>query len=299
VIFMHVRPAPAPSPSRMFGWAVTTLALCFACFRTPPEISSALTAAIADWASIILAALPYVVIGAFAASLSRRLIDRDPHRSHGAVALMAILNPGCDCALNGFARALVRAQPALAGFALTFAAAASPASLAVTYTAFGMRMTLARAAGALVAAALTATAWHFVRASVGSTNVGPTFMVGQDHHPRKHDETRDLAAALGGVAFAAATAIAAKTLAPAAAIAHLTPAGAALFGALLSPCSTADPLLAGTLLQETRAQLSFMLAAQCLDVRQLLLVFRHFGAARAGATAACAAIACVIATFFV
>ena len=317
MIFMHVRPAPAPSPSRMFGWAVTTLALYFACFRTPPEISSALPAAIADWASIVLAALPYVVFGAFAASLSRRLIDRDPHKSHGAVALIAILNPGCDCALSGFARALVRAQPALAGFALTFAAAASPVSLAVTYAAFGMHMAIARAAGALLAAALTSTTWSVLGRSAIADSVGPTDMVvgraslaqkTADHKDRHYKKwvgdarptttADDLAAALSGVAYAATAAVAIKLFVPAAFFAHVAPAGAAILGALLSPCSTADPLMAAAFIPDTHAQLAFMLAAQCLDVRQLLLLLRNFGALRMVAAILCAASACAMATTF-
>jgi uncharacterized membrane protein YraQ (UPF0718 family) len=250
-----------------------------------------LSASIADLASILLAALPYVVIGALAAGLSRRLFVRRSAHSHYAMALLAVLNPGCDCALNGFAGALARAHPALAGFALTFAAAASPASLAVTYAAFGMRMTIARAAGGAIAAALTAAAWsfnHFDR-------VGGQASLAHDlnHGP---DETGKLAAALGGIACAATAAVAIKAILPAATFTHMAPAGAALFGALLSPCSTSDPLLAVALMRDARAQLAFMLAAQCLDIRQMLLMLRHFGFARMAAAAGCAATACALAT---
>jgi uncharacterized membrane protein YraQ (UPF0718 family) len=108
----------------------------------------------------------------------------------------------------------------------------------------------------------------------------------------------DLAAALSGVAYAATAAVAIKALAPAAVFAHVTPAGAALLGALLSPCSTADPLMAAAFMRDPHTQLAFMLAAQCLDVRQLLLVLRHFGVSRMFATAACSACACAIATMF-
>ena len=281
----------------MYTWLAAALALCFACFRTPPDVSNSLPAAIVDWASIVLAALPYVVTGALAASLSRRLVDRHSRKSHGVVALIAILNPGCDCALNGFARALIPAPPALAGFALTFAAAASPASLAVTYTAFGMRMTAARVAGALVAAALTSAAWHGVRSRKRSFEAA-SYSSPVGEKSCKNDDVRDLAQALGGVAFAAATAIAAKALLPAGTFAHLAPASAALLGALLSPCSTADPVLAVSLFRDVRAQLVFMLAAQCLDMRQLQLLFRHFGVARAVTAAVCAACACALAALF-
>jgi uncharacterized membrane protein YraQ (UPF0718 family) len=282
-----------------------------------------MSSALADWASIILAALPYIVAGSLAASFSRRFVGPRWRHKHHAIALLAVLNPGCDCALNGFAGALASLRPALAGFALTFAAAASPVSLAVTYAAFGMHMTIARAAAALLAAALTSAAWSvpFVvgRASLAHPVV-PTFMVGHRTsnvvgratlahfvvptfmagRPMVNIGTTldDLAAALNGVAYAATAAVAMKLFAPAALFAHVAPAGAALLGALLSPCSTADPLMAAALMHDARAQLAFMLAAQCLDVRQLLLVLRHFGVSRVVAAAVCSASACAIATKF-
>jgi uncharacterized membrane protein YraQ (UPF0718 family) len=270
------------------------------------------------------------------------------------------LNPGCDCALNGFASELTHLHPALAGFALTFAAAASPVSLAVTYAVFGMHMTIMRAAGALLAAALTSAAWRvpFVVPTFmvgrgtdnvvptfmvgrGIDNVGPTFMVGRgidDVGPTfmvgrandnvgptnsvrgraalaQNNETRpminigttlvdrqidvdDLVAALRGVAYAATAAVAIKAFVPISLFAHMAPAGAAVLGALLSPCSTADPLMAAAFIRDAHAQLTFMLAAQCLDVRQMFLVLRHFGRSRMIAAAVCAACACAAATLF-
>ena len=108
----------------------------------------------------------------------------------------------------------------------------------------------------------------------------------------------DLASALRAIAWAAAAAIAVKAVVPTASLAHMNAASAALLGALLSPCSTADPLLAAAILRDARAQLAFMLAAQCLDVRQMLLMLRHFGVAKMAAAAACAAGACALAAFF-
>jgi len=267
---------------------------------------------VADWASIILAALPYIVAGALAAQYAQRLIGWRFRHKHRAIALLAVFNPGCDCALNGFASALARLHPALAGFALTFAAAASPVSLAVTYAAFGLHMTVARAAGALIAALLTATSWCRLDDRRPANSVGPTFMVGRgidnvvgratlahrvsDAHPTTVVD--DLAAALRGVAYAATAAVAIKALVPVAIFAHIAPAGAAMFGALLSPCSTADPLMAAAFMHDPRAQLAFMLAAQCLDVRQMLLTSRHFGLSRTIAAALCAAAACTISMTF-
>jgi uncharacterized membrane protein YraQ (UPF0718 family) len=259
-----------------------------------------ISAAVADWASIVLAALPYIVAGALAARCSQRLFGPRWRHKPNAIALLAVLNPGCDCALNGFAGALAGLRPAISGFALTFAAAASPVSLAVTYAAFGTRMTIARAAGALIAAALTAAAWSVVPTiTVGRPmiNIGTT-LVGRPMINIGTTILDDLAAALSGVTYAATAAVSVKLLIPAALFAHVAPAGAALLGALLSPCSTADPLMAAAFLREAQAQLAFMLAAQCLDVRQLLLVLRHFGVSRMVAAAVCAATACAIATEF-
>jgi uncharacterized membrane protein YraQ (UPF0718 family) len=289
---MHVRPFPAPSPSRMHARLALAAAVCLACAIPPPATWSRFSSAISDWSSIVLAALPYIVIGAVAAGVTRRLFRRRTSRSQIVAALFAVFNPGCDCALNGFAGALARARPALAGFALTFAASASPVSLVVTYAAFGARMAIVRAGGALLAAALTALAWSKVHGVVGHASHAH----GQPMVALLHLD--DLAAALRGIALAACAAIAAKALIPSSILAHLHPTAAALFGALLSPCSTADPLLAAALLRDPHAQLVFMLAAQCLDVRQMLLLHRHFGVAKMAAAAVCAATACAVATTF-
>jgi uncharacterized membrane protein YraQ (UPF0718 family) len=320
---------------------VAAIALGCACVWTPPDALRELSGLVADWASIILAALPYIVAGALAAYCTRRFIVRRFRHSHQAIAFLTVLNPGCDCALNGFASELTRLHPALAGFALTFAAAASPVSLAITYAVFGTHMTIVRAAGALLAAALTSAAWS-VLSVVPTNSVVPTFMVGCDllkytresfacpadhkgrHYREKnegercspyHNEIRptikvgttlvdrqidvdDLAAALRGVAYAATAAVAIKAFVPISLFAHMAPASAALLGALLSPCSTADPLMAAAFMRSAHAQLAFMLAAQCLDVRQMFLMLRHFGRSRMIAAAVCAACACAAATQF-
>jgi len=245
------------------------------------------TAAIADSASIVLAALPYICGGALAAALARRLMDRLRARRTEAIALLALFNPGCDCALDGFAAELTRARPALAGFALTFAAAAAPISLAVTHATLGTRMTIVRAAGGALAAVLTAAAWNVLpksgRVAGGACAGSRTDLAGQ------------LASSLTGVVCCAIVAAACKAVAPAGAFAHASPAGAALLGALLSPCSASDPLLAAALLRDAHAQMAFMLAAQCLDVRQVLLVVRRFGKVQAAAAFGCAVCACALA----
>ncbi len=83
------------------------------------------------------------------------------------------------------------------------------------------------------------------------------------------------------------------------ALAGATPAAAAIFGSLLSPCSTADAVLAGAFFREPQAQVSFILASQALDFRQLALVRRAFGPAAmlrsAAAALAALATACALA----
>jgi uncharacterized membrane protein YraQ (UPF0718 family) len=67
---------------------------------------------------------------------------------------------------------------------------------------------------------------------------------------------------------------------------------AGVIGALLSPCSSADALLARVLFREPATQLVFIVAAQCLDVRQIGLVYKFFGARHAAGAIASAVVAC-------
>jgi uncharacterized membrane protein YraQ (UPF0718 family) len=282
---MHVRLRRIPSPRVIVLSATPLGAVCLLCATTPAE-SPQLVAALTDWASVVAAALPFVVFGALAAMLLRRLQARDFARGQIAVCVLAVCNPGCDCALNGFADALSRANPAVAGFVLTFAAIASPAALLVTHAALGSRMTAIRLFGAAVAAALTALVWRILPARAS--------------HPRHAcevaaDPPHVLASALVGVLGAAAAAAAGKQLLPPQFLWHVSAAAVAATGALLSPCSTADPFMAASLLRDAHDQAAFVVAAQGASVRQLLLLARGFGRARSVAAAACCAIACAAA----
>jgi uncharacterized membrane protein YraQ (UPF0718 family) len=251
------------------------------CATTPADTPQ-LLAMLADWASVVVAALPYVVLGTLTAMTLRRFHAR----GHLAVCMLAICNPGCDCALNGFADALSHADPSLAGFVLTFAAIASPVSLAVTYAALGPHMTVIRLFGAAVAAALTALAWR----------VMPTRAM-QGHHACDvaADPPHVLATALVGVLCAAAAAAAGKQLLPPQFFLHVSAAAIAATGALLSPCSTADPFMAASLLRDARDQAAFVVAAQGASVRQILLLGRSFGVARSIVATLSCAIACAAA----
>jgi uncharacterized membrane protein YraQ (UPF0718 family) len=57
----------------------------------------------------------------------------------------------------------------------------------------------------------------------------------------------------------------------------------------------ADPILARSLLTHGSSQAAFMIAAQCLDVRQTLMLVRWFGSRRAASALAAGVLACVAA----
>jgi hypothetical protein len=69
---------------------------------------------------------------------------------------------------------------------------------------------------------------------------------------------------------------------------------AAVAGALISPCSSADALLAAIFFRSRPEQLVFVIAAQCLDIRQLALIARLFGVANAMRASAAALAGCTI-----
>jgi len=67
----------------------------------------------------------------------------------------------------------------------------------------------------------------------------------------------------------------------------------------MSPCSSADALLARALFTQPKCELAFVIAAQCLDVRQALVLVRAVGARRAFGALATSMVACTIACAFV
>ena len=75
-----------------------------------------------------------------------------------------------------------------------------------------------------------------------------------------------------------------------------SPWNAALAGALLSPCSSADPMLARIFAGSASGQTAFVIAGQCLDVRQTQLLLRSYGLPRALIAWLCGALACAIAS---
>jgi hypothetical protein len=129
---------------------------------------------------------------------------------------------------------------------------------------------MARLAGAAVAACLTAAAWHACsdRRSL-------------QLHRELPDATmaEHLGGSIGALSLTAATA-AIFALWPSPISVFANAWGSALAGALLSPCSTADAVIARVLVHDRGAQAAFVVAAQCIDVRLLALFARRFGPAR-------------------
>jgi hypothetical protein len=237
------------------------------------------------WASIVLASTPFVAAGVIAAEFARCI----PSFGGMGPPLAAMLSPGCDCAVTGFVTALRRCPPAIAGFALTWSAAAGPAALLATHAALGDRMLGARLTGAAAAASLTAFLWHVIPRSRRADAACAS-------HESRGVVAR-LAAAITSLGCAALGAALLLCAAPKTLGALSTPMIAALIGALLSPCSTADAVLARVLIHDRASQAAFVIAAQCVDVRQIATLARAFGWRRALSAAAAGCAGCAVAAF--
>ncbi|HLJ83237.1 MAG TPA: hypothetical protein VKT51_03540 [Candidatus Eremiobacteraceae bacterium] len=275
-------------PSLRLSRAGAAAAVCILSTTCPAD-GARISEAVQDCVSIVVAALPYVVAGTLAASSLRRFLSSECAHPKSLAVLVALCNPGCDCALNGYADALARATAPVAGFVLTFAAIASPLALAMTCAVFGVRVAVMRAAGAALSAGLTAFALRFV--SIGGSARGSDCSR-ESHAPAT--VASQLTSALSGILISAILAAGAKALVPASFFTHVPYGGAAAMALIFSPCSSADPLMAAALLRDPHSQMAFMLCAQGAGLRQLMLLARTFGPARAIAAAACSGIACAL-----
>jgi uncharacterized membrane protein YraQ (UPF0718 family) len=233
-------------------------------------------------ASIVLEAAPFVLAGSTAATIAQRF-------AAGAIAapLLTAFAPGCDCAMNGFAAALRRCRPAIAGMALTWGAACNPIALISTATILGSHVLAARLIGGGVAAATLGLLW---RTDPSAESAGS-----HDACARSADVAIHLGDGLKLLLPAAFAGSAALVLAPDVLRTHASPLFAAIAGALLSPCSTADPVLAKVLAVSASSQAAFVVAAQCADVRQFALLSRYFGLRRAVLAVAAGAAGCIAA----
>jgi uncharacterized membrane protein YraQ (UPF0718 family) len=241
------------------------------------------------WCSMLLGAAPFLAAGGFVAAASMRWEAASAGGRLGSWTRIAfaMLFPGCDCAMNAYAASLRAARPALAAFAVVWGSCCNPLALVFTANILGPRLVAYRLMCGAVAAGLTAAAW---------SRLGPL----PEAHAcaRPTDLWESFTRSTGGAvtSFSLAAAVSAMFLVHSAAAPPL-PAGpwlAALTGALLSPCSSADALLARALYRAAPDQLAFLIAAQCLDVRQIALLRRSFGAARTAQACIAAALACAL-----
>lgn len=280
-------PAGGPAWNTIVTVAIATCVFAGAAlspYQTPATLSIFVTSVAAAWiywASIVLEAVPYVAFGAATAAVAARI-----QTGRIAAPLVTLILPGCDCALNGFAAALRRSSPALAGFTLTWSAAAGPAALLSTHAVLGDRLLAARVCGAAVAASLTALTWHVF---------GRAHPLAVHESERSPASLRHLGAALLQLAFTAAVAAIVAVTFSQSLPASNHPLIAAVLGALLSPCSTADAVLGRVLFTGHAAQAVFVIAAQCIDVRQLAMLRNHFGWQRAILAAASGCVGCAAA----
>jgi hypothetical protein len=282
----------APSGKRPRRFVVPALLACAAAgaaLHAPNSIPPALSSASAGaslvftfWASIMLEATPFVFAGSALAAALHRLPIRGI-----AAPLIAIVAPGCDCSTSGFAAALARTSLPVTGFVLTWNAVCGPAALVATHAALGDHLLLARLAGGATAALATAALWRWVPAAPIPSK--PT----ASHGNVRFVDT--LGVGLLNLSWAALAAALLRAIAPNVLRASTSPMPAAIVGALLSPCSTADAILARVMLADHASQAAFVVAAQCVDIRQIAMLHRHFGAFRALLACAAGCAGCALA----
>lgn len=256
------------------------LLVAAACARPPSaamraSLAHTLWLAFVYWASMLAGAAPFIVCGGLAAALALRLSRRVTPIGRGLAPIAALLCGACDCTLFGYAPALRDAPRWLSSFALTLAACCGPVALVATWRTMGVRMLVLRGAAGLLAAVLSAV---FVCRDRSKDTAAP----GRRRCAHAQHDARlfSLAASLahGFTSFSCAAALGSLLLAFAAgALAHTGPLAAAIAGALISPCSTADALLARSFFRPASDQIAFIIAGQCLDWRQLTLMYRTFG----------------------
>lgn len=240
---------------------------------------------------MLLGASPFLVAGAVAASIAERLECaklRSSVRRYAAVAF-PFLFPGCDCSMNSYARVLRGQHPALAACAVVWGSCCNPVALLCTARILGIRMMAFRIIAGLAAAGLTALFWSFNNKS----NAAVAPVCDTDGGWCEHF-VRSCGDGLSSFAKAAGLSCIILIAAPSLSTVVHGPFFAGAVGAILSPCSTADALLAAVLLRGRPDQLVFITAAQCLDIRQLTLLLRSFGAVHTIAASAAALIACTL-----
>ncbi len=238
--------------------------------------------------SMLLGASPFLAFGALAAAAAAKVAAHPPSRAIFArwfPVVIAVAAPCCDCSINALAASLRTLSPRLAAFSLVWGSCCNPPALVATALILGPRVLVCRIIAGAVAAAVTALTWSRLPLQHRETDCA--------HRGVVESFARSASAAV--VSFSAAAAVSAAALALFGNLA-LGPNVfiAAAAGALLSPCSSADAMLASVLFRQSTAQLAFVVAAQCIDVRQMVVLYRCFGASHAHRAVAAAAVGLVL-----
>ncbi len=265
-------------------------------FAMPPLslAAASLVRAWCAWCSMLLGAAPYLSAGALAAAAGVRW-GRSQTQAPKITWLVgfALLFPGCDCSMNAYATSLRGTRPSLAAFAVVWGSCCNPLALVATANILGPRLLACRVACWLH----RSDADGFGVVSFGRRARGAWLCEIADDYWESF--TRFAGAAFASFSFAAAIGAVCMAFTTGTATIAAPPVFAAIAGALLSPCSSADPLLARTLFVSARDQLAFIVAAQCLDVRQVALLWRTFGPARTSQACCAAVAACALGCFLV
>jgi uncharacterized membrane protein YraQ (UPF0718 family) len=254
-----------------------------ACF--PPAVVLPRVVAFADalartwfyFCSMLLGAAPFLMMGAFAGAIAGR--------AGFAFPLFAILFPGCDCSMNAYAASLRRFPPCVSALAIVWGSCCNPIALFSTATVLGPHMVVNRVIVGAVAATLTAILWSRLPVTAPESSCEETHIFWDSFIQRGGSGIASFA--VSAFVSAAYISLLAKSMHPAGAVT------AALLGAVLSPCSSADAILARVLFTVPANQLIFIVAAQCLDVRQMYLLHRTFGMRHAALAFCAAATACL------
>ncbi len=282
----YLRPPRSLRLVPLAAGAALALAAALSPACVAPKASAAATIGLRAWSywcSMMLGASPLLAVGGLVAAVASRV----PRRWNGALLLAtSICLPGCDCTMNAYCGELARLSPRVAAFAVIWGACCNPIALVATALVLGPRMALDRALCGFIAAGFTALAW-------GRWATLPAMHLSGSRHSFWERCASALATSLGSFSMAAVVASVIISVGDR----HLANASglvAAAFGAVLSPCSSSDSILARVLFAHPKSQLSFMIAAQCLDVRQVLMLRRHFGLARTFFAVGSSATACAL-----
>jgi uncharacterized membrane protein YraQ (UPF0718 family) len=238
---------------------------------------------------MLVGAAPFLTCGALGAAIAEHARGwRIGRLRWPAMVLGSALLPACDCCMNAAAAGLRSAPRSVAAFVLVWGSCCNPTALVCTELVFGWRLTVCRMLIGLVIAAVTAMLWSWlpssrIRALPQRTHLTESFV-------------RSAGGALSSFSIAAAVSAVSLVCLPDR-VHSSNPLLAATTGAILSPCSSADAMLARVMFAGARAHLAFIIAAQCADMRQLVLMNRWFGPAYAASAMISACIGIAIGSY--